>query len=115
MNKLTDEGAEVVGVSGDAVLTHQMFKKAQKLNFTLLSDEEGRLAGIFGVPVGKGAEVKTKDADGQPVTVKRALTAARWTFVVGKDGRIVYKNIQVDPVKDAKEVTDLIDKLNKAL
>ena len=76
MNRLTDEGVEVVGVSGDSVLTHQMFKKAQKLNFSLLSDEMGRLAGTFGVPVEKGAEVKTKDVDGQPVTVKRAVTAA---------------------------------------
>jgi peroxiredoxin Q/BCP len=113
MNRLTDEGVEVVGVSGDAVTTHQMFKKAQKLNFTLLSDDEGRLAGTFGVPVGKGAEVKTKDADGQPVTVKRGVTAARWTFIIGKDGRLLYKNTQVDPAKDAKEVADLIDHLNK--
>ena len=113
MNKLNDEGVEVVGVSGDAVATHQMFKKVQKLNFTLLSDEEGKLAGTFGVPVGKGASVKTKDADGQPVTFQRAVTAARWTFVIGKDGRIVYKNTQVDPVKDSKEVSDLIDQLNK--
>jgi peroxiredoxin Q/BCP len=113
MNKLTDEGVEVVGVSGDSVQTHQMFKKAQQLNFTLLSDEEGRLAAAFGVPVGKGAEVRTKDADGQPVTVKRAVTAARWTFVIGTDGRVAYKNTQVDPVKDAKEVADLIGRLNK--
>ena len=113
MNKLNDEGVEVVGVSGDAVLTHQMFKKAQKLNFTLLSDEEGKLAGTFGVPVGKGAEVKTKDADGQPLTVKRALTASRWTFVIGRDGQVVYKNTQVNPVKDSKEVADLIEKLEK--
>ncbi len=113
MNRLTDEGVEVVGVSGDSVLTHQMFKKAQKLNFSLLSDEMGQLAGTFGVPVEKGAEVKTKDVDGQPVTVKRAVTAARWTFVIDRDGRIVYKNTQVDPAKDSKQVADLIDQLNK--
>ncbi|HVS38486.1 MAG TPA: peroxiredoxin [Gemmataceae bacterium] len=113
MNMLSDEGVEVVGVSGDAVPTHQMFKQAQKLNFTLLSDDSGQLAAMFGVPVGKGAEVKTKDADGHPITVKRAVTAGRWTFVIGKDGRIVYKNTKVDPLKDSKEVADLIDQLNK--
>lgn len=59
------------------------------------------------------AEVKTKDADGQPVTVKRGVTAVRWTFIIGKDGRLLYKNTQVDPAKDAKEVADLIDHLNK--
>jgi thioredoxin-dependent peroxiredoxin len=113
MNKLTEKGVEVVGVSGDAVQTHQMFKKAQKLNFTLLSDAEGSLAKTFGVPVGAGAEVKTKDADGKPVTVKRAVTAARWTFVLGKDGKIAYKNTAVNPAKDSQDVADLIEKLEK--
>ena len=32
----------MVGVSGDAVQTHQLFKKAQMLNFTLLSDDDGQ-------------------------------------------------------------------------
>ena len=113
MNKLNDEGVEVVGVSGDSVPTHQLFKKAQKLNFTLLADDEGRLAATFGVPVGKGADVKAKDADNQPLTLKRALTAVRWTFVIGKDGKIVYKNTRVDPAKDSKDIADLIDQLNK--
>lgn len=113
MNKLNDAGVEVVGVSGDSVSTHELFKKAQKLNFTLLSDDAGKLAGTFGVPVGKGAKVKTKDADGQPLTIERAVTASRWTFVLGRDGKIVYKNTQVDPVKDSKEVADLIERLNK--
>ena len=36
--------------------------------------------------------MKTKDADGQPMTVERKVTATRWTFVIGKDGKIVYKN-----------------------
>ena len=112
MNKLNDEGVEVVGVSGDAVLTHQMFKKAQKLNFTLLSDEEGKLAGTFGVPVGKrGSEDQGRrrpTADGEAV-----LMALRWTFVIGRDGQVVYKNTQVNPVKDSKEVADLIEKLEK--
>ena len=111
MNKLNDEGVEVVGVSGDAVQTHQLFKKAQKLNFTLLSDEEGRLAGAFGVPVGKGAEVKTKDADGQPLTVKRPLTASRWTFVIGKDGRSSTRTPRWTRSTTAKEVADLIGRL----
>ena len=113
MNKLTEKGVEVVGVSGDAVPTHQMFKKAQMLNFTLLSDADGGLAAAFGVPTSKGAEVKTKDADGQPVTIKRALTAARWTFVIGKDGKIAYKNTAVNPAKDPQDVADLIEKLQK--
>jgi len=77
MHKLVAKGFEVVGVSGDSVETHQMFKKDQKLNFMLLADEKGDLAKWFGVPVGKGGQAKGKDLQGNPVTVKRALTAQR--------------------------------------
>jgi thioredoxin-dependent peroxiredoxin len=113
MNKLADKGVMVIGVSGDAVHTHQMFKKAQELNFTLLADEDGSLAKKFGVPLGKGGEVKTKDAAGQPVTLTRKVTAARWTFVIGKDGNIASINTKVIPAQDSKQVVDLIEKLEK--
>ena len=113
MNKLEEKGVEVVGVSGDEVKTHLLFRKAQMLNFTLLSDVDGALAKSFGVPLKAGAQVKAKDADGLPVTVDRKVTAARWTFIIGKDGKIAYKNTAVVPAKDAKDVTDLIEKLEK--
>jgi peroxiredoxin Q/BCP len=110
MEKLTEKGVEVVGVSGDSVQTHERFKKAQKLNFTLLSDEEGEVMKKFGVPVGAGATVKAKDADGKAIEFKRNVTAARWTFVVGKDGKIAYKNTKVTPAEDAKRITEFIAK-----
>jgi peroxiredoxin Q/BCP len=106
MNKLTDLGVEVVGVSGDSVKSHELFKAAQKLNFTLLADEDGAVARKFGVPVGKGGKVKAKDADGNPIEITRAGTAARWTFVVGKDGKVAYKNTRVTTADDAKKVTE---------
>lgn len=108
MNKLTELGVEVVGVSGDSVRIHEQFKKAQKLNFTLLADEDGKVARSFGVPVGKGATVKYKDADGKPLEFERAVTAQRWTFIIGKDGKIVYKNTKVIPSLDAKAITEFI-------
>jgi peroxiredoxin Q/BCP len=113
MNKMTEQGIVVVGISGDAAATHALFKKAQKLNFTLLSDEEGTLAKKFGVPLAAGAEVKTRDADGKPLTLKRAVTAGRWTFIIGKDGKVLYKNTKVDPVKDSAQVAAFIEKLEK--
>jgi peroxiredoxin Q/BCP len=110
MNKLTGQGVEVVGVSGDSVQTHERFQKAQKLNFNLLSDEDGAVAKLFGVPVGKGATVKAKDADGKPFEFQRAATLGRWTFVVGKDGKVVYKNTRVTPAADAKAISEFIAK-----
>jgi thioredoxin-dependent peroxiredoxin len=110
MHKLTEKGVEVVGVSGDSVDTHALFKKAQKLNFTLLADEDGAIAKRFGVPLTKGAKVNAKDADGKPIQITRAVTAARWTFVIGKDGKVAYKNTKVTPALDAKAITEFITK-----
>jgi len=119
MNKLADQGVEVVGVSGDSTASHGLFKKVQELNFTLLADDEGSLAKKFGVPVSKGAEVKArdaqnkfiKDATGKDIVFTRAATAARWTFIIGKDGKVLYKNTKVNPALDSKEVAAFIAKM----
>lgn len=113
MNKLTELGVEVVGVSGDSVKSHDLFKKAQKLNFTLLADEEGKVAKLFGVPFGKGGKAKGKDVEGQPIEVERAGTAARWTFIIGKDGKVAHKNIKVIPAQDAKAIVEFIGNADK--
>lgn len=113
MSKLTDKGVEVIGISGDSVATHELFKKAQKLNFTLLSDEQGTVAKTFGVPVTPGAKVKGKDADGKAIEFMREVTTARWTFIVGKDGKIAYKNTKVTPADDAKKITEFITQAEK--
>ncbi|HPE76626.1 MAG TPA: peroxiredoxin, partial [Draconibacterium sp.] len=42
--------AVVVGISGDNVEGLKIFKQAENLNFALLSDESGEIAGKFGVP-----------------------------------------------------------------
>jgi thioredoxin-dependent peroxiredoxin len=110
MNKIVDKGAEVVGVSGDSVKNHEIFKKVKGLNFTLLADEDGTVAKKFGVPVGKGGDFKTTDADGKPIVLKRGVTAKRWTFVIGKDGKVIYKNTEVKPAEDSKQIIALIEK-----
>jgi peroxiredoxin Q/BCP len=110
MKKLADKGVEVVGVSGDSVENHQKFKKVKELNFTLLADEDGSVAKKFGVPVGKGGEFKTKDADGNEIVLKRGVTAQRWTFVIGKDGKVIYKNPKVAAAQDSKQIQEVISK-----
>ncbi len=117
MDRLVEKGVEVVGVSGDSVQVHEMFKKVHKLTFTLLADEDGAVAKQFGVPVGKGAAVKARDAankvlevDGKPYEFERKSTAARWTFVIGPDGKVAYKNTKVVPADDAKKITEFIEK-----
>ncbi len=50
----------IVGVSGDPVNNLKLFKKAHSLNFPLVSDVNGYIAGLFGVPAHAGGTVKTK-------------------------------------------------------
>ena len=44
MERFSKLNAEVIGVSGDTVKNHQVFKKAHQLNFTLLADTDGKIA-----------------------------------------------------------------------
>jgi peroxiredoxin Q/BCP len=113
LDKLADKGVEVVGVSGDSVKNHQLFKKVHKLNFSLLADEEGDIAKKFGVPVGKGGEFKTKDSEGNEVTLKRGVTIQRWTVVIDKDGKVIAKSAVKDAAGDSKNILKLIAKQEK--
>jgi peroxiredoxin Q/BCP len=109
MQTLTGKGVEVVGVSGDSVANHQLFKKVKNLNFTLLADEKGEVAKQFGVPLRPGSIFKFKGADGETHSLKRGVTAARWTFVIDKQGKIVHKNTKVNAPEDAKAVAAAVD------
>ncbi|MEX2288062.1 MAG: peroxiredoxin [Planctomycetaceae bacterium] len=113
MKKLQEQGVEVVGVSGDSVENHQLFKKAHELNFTLLADYDGKIAKSFGVPLKKGGSIKQK-VDGQEHTLTRGVTAERWTFVIDKDNKIVLKNTKVKAAEDSDAVMTAIEKLKKA-
>lgn len=95
--------AVVVGVSGDNPEGLKLFKKAENLNFMLLSDEKGEIAKSLGVPIKDGGTI-TREIDGKSFDLTRGATASRWTFIIDKKGNIVYKNEQVDAAKDAEAV-----------
>ena len=42
--------------------------------------------------------------------VIRGVTAKRWTFVIGKDGKIIYMNDKVNAAEDSKAILDAINK-----
>lgn len=100
---LESENAIVVGVSGDNVEGLKFFKKAHDLNFTLLSDETGKIAQLFGVPTRDGGTFKS-EFNGQAFELERSITTSRWTYIIDKEGKVVYKNEQVDAAKDTEEV-----------
>jgi len=64
-------GAEVIGVSGDSMKSHQKFASRYQLPFVLLSDSDKKLRKLFGVP---------NDLLG--------LIPGRVTYVVDKNGII---------------------------
>ena len=106
--KLADKNAEVVGVSGDEVDGLQLFKKAHGLNFTLLADTDGDVASAFGVPLKDGGEI-TREVDGKEFVLKRGVTSARWTIVVGKDSKIASINKEVKAAEDSQFILKLLN------
>lgn len=97
----------VVGVSGDNVEGLQAFKKAENLNFTLLSDFSGAIAKIFGVPTKKGGKIE-RTVQGEKVDLLRGQTSARWTYVINPDKEVVKVFQKVNPQKDFDEVLKVV-------
>lgn len=93
----------VVGVSGDSVQNLAWFKQTSNLNFPLLADPSGRIAASFGVPLQDGGEI-VRQIDGKDVTLARGVTASRWTFIIDVDGKIIYKDADVNASMDSEKV-----------
>ncbi len=107
---LNDVDAVVVGISGDSVNNLKLFKQANGLNFALLSDANGSIAKLFGVATRDGGSIE-REVDGMMHTLTRGLTTMRWTFIIGKDGSVVYKNDSVKATEDAATVIAELKKL----
>jgi len=85
-------GAEVVGISVDAVDDQRKFSDKYKLPFTLLSDHDGAICDAYGV-------LRSLGATG---------IARRESFLIGPDGVIVRHYDRVDPETHTQQViTDL--------
>ncbi len=110
MTELEEADVEVVGISGDSPGTHELFSRVHSLNFPLISDEEGKVAEAFGVPVRTGDTI-TRMVEGVEQTLTRGVTASRWTFIIGKDGRIIRKDTTVDAEQDCRKVLETVRRL----
>lgn len=111
LSQLKQKGVEVVGVSGDSVRNHQLFKKAHSLNFTLLADTQGQVAEAFGVPVTKEEKSVKAVIDGKDEILTRSITAKRWTFVIDRDGVVAAKNTMVVAAEDSRAIAEIVAKL----
>jgi len=86
---------EVVGVSFDSADSHLQFIAKYKLNFTLLTDPDGKIADIYGV------RMAGKDM------------AKRVSFLIGLDGKIVHVTNTGNPDTHLAEMKDAIAGLKK--
>jgi peroxiredoxin Q/BCP len=86
MAAIRKQGALVLGVSPDSVVSHQKFQAAHKLNFPLLSDPDKQVAkryGAFGEKVMYG---------------KKVVGMIRSTFIIDAGGTVrkVFPRVKVD-------------------
>jgi len=86
----------VFGVSRDSIASHEKFKKKMEFPFELLSDEDEKVCGIFGV-------MKQKNMYGRQVR-----GVERSTFVIDREGRIVKAWRGVKVPGHAQEVLDFL-------
>ena len=99
--------AVVVGVSGDSVQNLAWFKQVNNLNFSLLADPDGSIAKAFGVPTRDGGEI-TRTVNDNEVKLVRGVTESRWTFVIDTEGKIVYKDTDVNAGQDSHKVLEFL-------
>ena len=83
--------AEVIGVSSDSVQEHKRFAEKHHLDFTLLSDEGGKVRKLYGVPNTCG------------------VLPGRVTYVIDKEGMI--QHIFSSQVKTSKHVEEALKSL----
>jgi len=85
-------GAEVIGVSGDSIKSHQRFADRLRLPFILLSDEQGAVRELYGVEKTLG------------------LVPGRVTFVIDRDGivRHIFSS-QLDAELHVREALAALD------
>ncbi len=89
-NNLEDKNIVVLGISKDSEKSHQRFIEKQNLNFTLLSDEEGKVIEEYGAWGEKS------------LYGKRYMGIIRMTYVIDEDGVIIkaYDKIKVATVAE---------------
>ena len=114
IEKLGSKDVVVLGVSGDSVATHKLFKAHHKLPFSLLADEKGEVAKAFGVPVTVGKyKSPTIDEKGEKGSADRGAQISRYTVVIGRDGKVADISPIGDAAGDSKRVAAIVAKLAK--
>jgi peroxiredoxin Q/BCP len=92
VDELDKRDTTVIGVSTDDLESHKRFATNNELNFPLLSDTDGKIAGAYGV-------------------LRETGRAERATFLIGKDGSILHVWPKVEIAGHAHEIMAKLDEL----
>lgn len=95
-SNLEEKNIVVLGISKDSEKSHQRFIEKQNLNFTLLSDEEGKVIEEYGAWGEKS------------LYGKRYMGIIRMTYVIDEDGVIIKA---YDKIKVATAAEDILKDL----
>ena len=79
--------------SVDSAETNKKFADSLELDYPILSDPDKEVAKAYGVITGDKAY------------------ASRWTFYIGKDGKILYIDRQVSPASHGKDIVERLKAL----
>ena len=91
--------AIILGISPDSARKHRKFREKYDLPFTLLVDEEHKVADRYGVWVEK------------TFYGRKYFGVERTTFIVGPGGLVVRKFVKVKPEGHAEEVREALKSL----
>jgi thioredoxin-dependent peroxiredoxin len=91
-----DAGITILGVSPDSVNSHRKFREKYHLPFSLLADEDHKIADAYGVWGQK--KFMGKDYMG----------VLRTTFIVDESGRIAHVFEDIKPADHSKEILSLL-------
>jgi peroxiredoxin Q/BCP len=97
IDKYRARKAEIVGVSVDTADSHKDFCAKEGLNYTLLSDNDHKVIEMYG----------------STQTFGKDEVAARNTFIVDPNGKIVKVFLKVMPTQHSAEVLAALDDLQK--
>lgn len=101
-HELTELGAEVVGISKDAPDSHERFKAKYSLNFSLLSDPEGKT-------------VETYGAWGKKLFGLFGLEGVlRKTFIINPGGEVVRVFEHVNPIGHGETIVNELKRLQNS-
>lgn len=93
---LAEMGAEIIGISKDDANSHEKFKAKYSLNFTLLTDAEGKTIEAYG-------------AWGKKMYGREGIL--RKTFIIDPSGQVVKVYGRVTPMGHGKQVIDELKRL----